>query len=150
MKVSGRSQGRSEALLVAFPLVAAPPRLVRDELPPGRRPRDRTERRIEPSGLPADSGLGRARGTLSASCVEEIAVPVIADRVVLRAWRHKNQPSRIHFIVRRADGTQRRLWVGEGRFMYEILDSHLLALGYTGPASADADPDEAEPAGEAG
>jgi hypothetical protein len=76
-------------------------------------------------------------------------VPVIADRVVLRAWRHKNQTDRIHFIVQRADGTKRRLWVGEGHFLYEILDSHLLALGYTGPASGKADPEEDEPGAEA-
>ena len=54
-----------------------------------------------------------------------------------------------NFIVKRADDTTRRLWVGEGHFMYEILDSHLLAMGYTGPASGKADPDENEPGAEA-
>jgi hypothetical protein len=76
-------------------------------------------------------------------------MPVIADRVVLRAWRHRNQTGRIHFIVKRADGSTRRLWVGEGHFMYEILDSHLLALGYTGPASDKTDPEEVAPGAEA-
>ncbi|MDP9792452.1 hypothetical protein J2S43_000964 [Catenuloplanes nepalensis] len=70
-------------------------------------------------------------------------MPVIADRVVLRAWRHKNQSDKIHFVVARADGSQRRLWVGKGHFLYEILDSHLLAIGYTGPASGKGDPEEA-------
>jgi len=70
-------------------------------------------------------------------------VPVISDRVVLRAWRHKNQAGRIHFMVARADGSTRRLWVGEGHFLYEILDSHLLAKGYTGPASGKLDAEEA-------
>ncbi|MEV4620226.1 hypothetical protein AB0J74_16160 [Asanoa sp. NPDC049573] len=69
-------------------------------------------------------------------------MPVIKDRVVLRAWRHKNQSGRIHFVVARADGSQRRLWVSEGHFLYEVLDSHLLATGYTGPASGKTDPEE--------
>lgn len=54
-----------------------------------------------------------------------------------------------HFIVKRADGSTRRLWVGEGHFLYEILDSHLLAMGYTGPASGKTDPEEADPGTEA-
>jgi len=72
-------------------------------------------------------------------------VPVISERVVLRAWRHRNQSGRIHFMVKRADGTTRRLWVGEGHFLYEILDSHLLAQGYSGPASGRTDPEEVDP-----
>ncbi|MBO3737730.1 hypothetical protein [Actinoplanes flavus] len=71
-------------------------------------------------------------------------MPVIQDRVVHSAWRHRGQPDRIHFIVKRADGSKRRLWVGEGHFLYEILDSHLLAQGYTGPAGEGVDPDETE------
>ncbi|MEU5554297.1 hypothetical protein ABZ738_31450 [Micromonospora sp. NPDC047793] len=76
-------------------------------------------------------------------------MPVISDRVVLRAWRHNNQTDRIHFIVARADGSTRRLWVGEGHFLYEILNSHLLAIGYTGPASGKNDPEEAHDGTEA-
>lgn len=76
-------------------------------------------------------------------------MPVITERVVLRAWRHRNQPDRIHFIVARADGSSRRLWVGKGHFLYEILDSHLLAKGYTGPASGTLDPEEARDDSEA-
>ncbi|MEU7810454.1 hypothetical protein AB0B18_28700 [Micromonospora chalcea] len=71
-------------------------------------------------------------------------MPVIAHRVVLRAWRHKNQADKIHFIVARADGSTRRLWVGKDHFMYEILDSHLLVMGYTGPASGRTDPEETQ------
>ncbi|MFF5181428.1 hypothetical protein ACFY2Q_25650 [Micromonospora sp. NPDC000316] len=71
-------------------------------------------------------------------------MPVISDRVVLRAWRHKSQPDKIHFIVARADASTRRLWVSKGHFLYEILDSHLLAMGYIGPASAKIDPEEAQ------
>ncbi|MFY1703020.1 hypothetical protein ACN28G_14955 [Micromonospora sp. WMMA1923] len=71
-------------------------------------------------------------------------MPIISDRVVLRAWRHRNQTDKIHFVVARADGSTRRLWVGEGHFLYEILDSHLLAIGYTGPASGNNDPVEAQ------
>ena len=48
-------------------------------------------------------------------------------------------------MVKRADGTTRRLWVGEGHFLYEILDSHLLAQGYSGPASGRTDPEEVDP-----
>ncbi|MFJ8685498.1 hypothetical protein [Micromonospora wenchangensis] len=70
-------------------------------------------------------------------------MPVISDRVVLRAWRHKNEPDKIHFVVARADGSSRRLWVGEDHFLYEILNSHLLAIGYTGPANGQNDPEEA-------
>ncbi|HEU5109326.1 MAG TPA: hypothetical protein VFT95_12345, partial [Micromonosporaceae bacterium] len=48
------------------------------------------------------------------------------------------------FVVARADGSTRRLWVGKGHVLYEILDSHLLAMGYTGPASGRGGPEEAQ------
>jgi hypothetical protein len=34
-----------------------------------------------------------------------------------------------------AEGRERHLYVDEGNPLYSVLDSHLLAQGYTGPAS---------------
>jgi hypothetical protein len=42
----------------------------------------------------------------------------------------------IHYIAAHADGIERRLSVDEDHPLCSVLDSHLLAQGYTGPASA--------------
>lgn len=62
-------------------------------------------------------------------------MPHISDRVVLRAWRQRGETGRIHFVAAKAGGGERRLYVDEGNALYAVLEGHLLALGYTGPAS---------------
>lgn len=62
-------------------------------------------------------------------------MPDLHERVVLRVWRHRGEASRIHYIAAYADGNGRHLYVDEGNQLYAVLDSHLLAHGYTGPVS---------------
>lgn len=52
--------------------------------------------------------------------------------VVRRAWRHRTEPGRIHYVANggRAD---RRLYVDRGDPLYAVLDEALAARGYTGP-----------------
>jgi hypothetical protein len=64
-------------------------------------------------------------------------MPHLHERVVLRAFRQCGESGRIHYIAASADGTERRLSVDEDHPLYAVLDSHLLAQGYTGPASGD-------------
>lgn len=61
-------------------------------------------------------------------------MPHLHERVVLRAWRHRAERTRIHYVVSDAGGTEHRLYVDESNPLYGVLDSHLLAQGYTGPA----------------
>lgn len=62
-------------------------------------------------------------------------MPHLTERVLLRAWRHRNESGRIHYMATYADGQQRHLYADEANPLYAVLDSHLLAQGYTGPAS---------------
>jgi hypothetical protein len=62
-------------------------------------------------------------------------MPHLHEPVVLRAWRHRNESGRIHYMAAYADGKERHLYVDSSNPLYAVLDSHLLAQGYTGPAS---------------
>lgn len=64
-------------------------------------------------------------------------MPHLQEQVLLRAWRHRNESGRIHYMAAYADGKERHLYVDDGNALYAVLDSHLLAQGYTGPASGD-------------
>lgn len=64
----------------------------------------------------------------------ELTMPHLRERVILRAWRHRTETTRIHYMVANADGKERHLYIDEGNPLYAVLDSHLLAQGYTGPA----------------
>lgn len=56
-----------------------------------------------------------------------------------RAWRHRGEPTRIHYI-RNEDGAERHRYVDEGDPLYAVLDRELRAQGYTGPRSAEPTP----------
>lgn len=71
-------------------------------------------------------------------------MPHLPDRVLLRAWRQRGEPARIHYVAARADGRERRLYVDQGNALYDVLEGQLLALGYTGPKSGADDQDEAD------
>lgn len=62
-------------------------------------------------------------------------MPRVKDPVILRAWRHRGETGRIHYMAAQAGGGERHLYVDEGSALYAVLDGHLLAMGYTGPAS---------------
>ncbi|MEV4141904.1 hypothetical protein AB0J72_58365 [Dactylosporangium sp. NPDC049742] len=64
-------------------------------------------------------------------------MPRISNPVVLRAWRHRGEEGKIHYMAVYADGKERHLHVNAGTPLYDVLDSHLLAQGYTGPKSGD-------------
>ena len=62
-------------------------------------------------------------------------MPHIKEPVILRAWRHRGEQGKIHYMARRADGKERHLVAKEGSALYDVLDSHLLAIGYQGPGT---------------
>lgn len=60
-------------------------------------------------------------------------MPALAGTpVIRRAWRHRSEPDRIHFIAN-GGSTDRRLYVDQGNPLYAILDEALRGLGYEGP-----------------
>ncbi len=61
-------------------------------------------------------------------------MPVVT-LTIHRAWRHRDETGRIHYMVDQVG--PRHLYVDEGNALYSILDDALLAQGYSGPASAD-------------
>ena len=63
-------------------------------------------------------------------------MPKLPQPIIEVAWRQKGETGRIHYRALRPDGTQRRLLAKEGEGLYQLLDQHLAAIGYTGPASA--------------
>ncbi len=56
------------------------------------------------------------------------------------AWRHTGEKGKIHYHVRQPDGSTRPLITRDGDALYEVLEQHLAAIGYTG--SAVKEPDE--------
>lgn len=64
-------------------------------------------------------------------------MPVV-NLTIRRAWRHRDEAGRIHYMIDRAGPNgARHLHVDEGSPLYDLLDDALLAQGYSGPASAD-------------
>lgn len=61
-------------------------------------------------------------------------MPTIPERIIVRAWRHRDETEKIHYVVKRPDKTERHLVAKPDSPLYEILEAHLLAIGYTGPA----------------
>lgn len=54
---------------------------------------------------------------------------------ITRAWRHANEEGRIHYTIQRSGGMVRHLFCIRGTALYDVLESHLAAQGYTGPKS---------------
>ena len=65
------------------------------------------------------------------------SVPHLHGVQILRAWRQKGESARIHYIIVTADGSERRLYADDSTGLGKVLDSALLAQGYTGPRTAD-------------
>lgn len=68
-------------------------------------------------------------------------MPHLPQPVISTAWRSKNEPTKIHYRAYWPDGQSRHLLTGQGEGLYRLLDAQLLALGYTGPGSAEDDPE---------
>lgn len=62
-------------------------------------------------------------------------MPKLPQPLLEVAWRHTGEEGRIHYRIRRADGSPRHLIAREGDALYEVLEQHLTAIGYTGPKS---------------
>jgi hypothetical protein len=58
----------------------------------------------------------------------------LRDAVIRRAWRHRGEEGRIHFIVSTPTAGERRLWISDASELGQVLAAELEALGYTGPA----------------
>ena len=74
-------------------------------------------------------------------------MPRLPHGVIEVAWRHTGETGKIHYRARRADGTTRHLIAREGDALYAVLDEHLLAIGYTGPAGGVTEADVPAPGG---
>lgn len=57
---------------------------------------------------------------------------------IRRAWRHKGEGDRIHYMVDRPGDPEhpRHLIADPGSGLYEVLDAALVAKGYREPKSA--------------
>ena len=60
-------------------------------------------------------------------------MPRLPQPIIEVAWRHSGEVGKIHYRARRPDGTTRHLLTREGDALCELLDQHLLSIGYTGP-----------------
>jgi hypothetical protein len=63
-------------------------------------------------------------------------MPKLPQPLLEVAWRHTGETGKIHYRVRRPDGSTRHLITREGEALYEVLQQHLDTIGYTGPQSA--------------
>ncbi len=63
-------------------------------------------------------------------------MPKLPQPIIEVAWRHTGEQGKIHYRAKRPDGSNRHLITREGEALYVLLESHLRALGYTGPKSA--------------
>lgn len=63
-------------------------------------------------------------------------MPVLTAAIT-KAWRHANEPDRIHYTIVRPNGEVRHLYAERGTGLYGVLNEHLLVKGYTGPRSAE-------------
>ncbi|WP_311208453.1 MULTISPECIES: hypothetical protein [unclassified Aeromicrobium] len=64
-------------------------------------------------------------------------MPKLPQPLVEVAWRHTGEVGKIHYRAYRPDGTRRHLIARDGEALYELLEQHLLALGYTGPGQTE-------------
>lgn len=64
-------------------------------------------------------------------------MPRLPHPVIEVAWRHSGEEGKLHYRAKRADGTSRHPIAQEGEALYDLLNGHLLALGCTGPKSAE-------------
>jgi hypothetical protein len=69
-------------------------------------------------------------------------MPKLPQPLLEVAWRHTGETGKIHYRVRKADGSTRHLITRAGDALYEVLEQHLAAIGYTGPKSAAEGSDE--------
>jgi hypothetical protein len=66
-------------------------------------------------------------------------MPHTPDLHIVRAYRTKNEPERIHYILTTYDGRERHLHAPNTSALGRVLDAALKAQGYTMPASAGQD-----------
>ena len=63
-------------------------------------------------------------------------MPKLSQPIIEVAWRHAGEVGKIHYRAKRADGANRHLIAREGEALYELLEGHLQAIGYTGPKAS--------------
>lgn len=64
-------------------------------------------------------------------------MPHLDEIRILRAWRHKGETGRIHYMIRTHEAAERHLYVDEDSGLGKVLDAALRAQGYTEPKSAE-------------
>ena len=69
-------------------------------------------------------------------------MPKLPQPVIEVAWRQTGETGRIHYRAIRPDGTRRRLLAKEGDGLYDVLELHLAAVGYSGPKTSAEGQDE--------
>lgn len=69
-------------------------------------------------------------------------MPKLSQPILEVAWRHRGETGKIHYRLRRPDAPTRHLITRDGEALFEVLEQHLAAIGYTGPKSAAEDATE--------
>ena len=62
-------------------------------------------------------------------------MPKLPQPLLEVAWRHTGEEGKLHYRMRKPDGSTRHLIAREGDALDEVLEQHLAAIGYTGPKS---------------
>ncbi|MFP3712564.1 hypothetical protein [Puerhibacterium sp. TATVAM-FAB25] len=63
-------------------------------------------------------------------------MPKLSQPLLEVTWRHTGETGKIHYRVRRPNGSSHHLIPREEHALYEVLEQHLAAIGYTGPKTA--------------
>jgi hypothetical protein len=71
-------------------------------------------------------------------------MPHTPELHIVRAWRYRTEPGRIHFMLTTHEGQKRHLYVPNESPIGQVLDAALQAQGYTGPRSGEESSDEAD------
>ena len=62
-------------------------------------------------------------------------MPKLPQPLLEVAWKHTGEEGKLHYRMRRPDGSTCHLIAHEGETQCEVLEQHLAAIGYTGPKS---------------
>jgi len=72
-------------------------------------------------------------------------MPKLPQPIIEVAWRQAGEENKIHYRARRPDGSPRRLLARQGDGLYDLLEQHLAAIGYTALKALEMPPRSTDP-----
>ncbi len=63
-------------------------------------------------------------------------MPRMENLRITKAWRYRNEPDRVHYMLTTHDGGRRHLFVPNDSALGRVLDEALRAQNYVAPANA--------------